>query len=68
LRKKTNIKLNKVETQVEIEKTETKTIFKYKIRLDDTLNTKDKDLLMSIIDLCAVKQTLSKQLEFKQDE
>lgn len=66
--KKNNIKLDKVETQVEIEKTENKTIFRYKIILDDTLNAKDKDFLMNIIDHCAVKQTLSKQLEFEQNE
>jgi putative redox protein len=66
--KEKNIKLDKVETQVVIEKTDMKTIFKYRITLDDTLKAKDKDLLMNIIDRCAVKQTLSKQLEFKPED
>jgi len=57
-----------VETQVEIEKTDTKTIFNYKILLDENLNAADKDFLMNIIDLCAVKQTLSKELEFNKYE
>lgn len=65
--KEKNIKLEKVETEVDIEKTPDKTIFKYKITLDDTLSAADKNYLMNIIDLCAVKQSLSKQLEFKQE-
>lgn len=66
--KQKNIKLSKVETQVEIEKSEDKTSFKYKIILDDSLNSNDREFLMNIIDLCAVKQTLTKQLEFIKDE
>jgi putative redox protein len=66
--KEKKIKLDKVETRVDIEKTDNKTTFKYKIILDDNLNKKDQDFLMNIIDFCAVKQTLSKQLEFKQDD
>jgi len=62
--KEKNIKLEKVETQVEIEKTAGSSIFKYKIDLDENLNEQDKDFLMNIIDECAVKQTLSKQLLF----
>ena|SRR5208283_5061427 len=66
--KKNNIKLDKVETQVDIEKTDNKTIFKYKIILDEKLSPKEKDILMNIIDSCEVKKTLSKQLEFKQHD
>lgn len=66
--KKNNIRIETVETQVEIEKTNDKSIFNYSIKLSDNLNQNDKDFLMSIIDLCAVKQTLSKQLDFKQNE
>jgi putative redox protein len=65
--KKSNINIDKVETQVEVEKTDEKTTFKYKIVLDDKLNEKDKDFFMNIIDQCAVKQTLTKQLEFVQE-
>ncbi len=65
--KENNIKLNKVETQVKIEKTDDKTTFRYKIKLDDILNENDKEFLMKIIDRCEVKKTLTKQLEFKQD-
>jgi len=65
--KQKNIKLDTVETQVEIEKTENKTVFNYSIKLDGDLNQTDKDFLINIIDLCAVKQTLTKQLEFKQN-
>lgn len=66
--KKKNIKIEKVETQVEIEKTNDKSIFNYSISLDNNLDEKDKEFLMNIIDLCAVKQTLSKQLDFKKNE
>jgi hypothetical protein len=62
--KQKNIRLKKVDTEVEILKSELKTTFKYKIILDDNLNPDDNAFLMNIIDLCAVKQTLSKQLEF----
>ena len=44
--KEKNIKLDKVETLVDIEKTDNKTIFKYKITLDDKLSPKDKDRLL----------------------
>lgn len=66
--KEKNIKVEKVETIVYIEKKGDKTIFNYQIILDDKLNPNDREFLMNIIDLCAVKQTLSKQLEFKQNE
>lgn len=66
--KEKNIKHNIVETQVDIEKTDSKTIFKYKIALDDKLSPKDNGYLLNIIDFCEVKQTLSKELEFKQNE
>ena len=66
--KEKNIKLDKVETQVKIEKTDNTTTFKYKIMLDDTLNENDTDFLMNIINSCAVKKTLSKHLEFIQDK
>jgi putative redox protein len=66
--KEKNIKIDKVETQVEIEKTDVTTIFKYKIDLDENLNEHDKDFFMNIIDGCAVKQTLSKQLLFIKDK
>jgi putative redox protein len=62
--KQKSIRLDKVEIQVEIEKTENSSIFKYKIRLDESLNDQEKNVLMNIIDSCAVKQTLSKQLLF----
>jgi hypothetical protein len=38
---------------------------KYEIVLYDTLNEMDRLFLMKIIDLCAAKQTLSKQLELR---
>jgi len=57
-----------VETQVEIEKADTKTTFNYEILLDENLSTADKDFLLNIIDLSAVKQTLSKELEFNKYE
>ena len=66
--KKQNIQLDNVETQVVIEKLDEKSIFNYKIKLDDNIENKDKEYLMNIIDLCAVKQTLSKQLEFVQND
>jgi putative redox protein len=62
--KEKNIKLDTVLTKVELDKTDTKTTFKYEIILDDQLNKTDRDFLMNIIDSCAVKQTLSKKLEF----
>jgi putative redox protein len=62
--KQKNIRLDKVETQVEIEKTVDSTIFKYKINLDENLNDQQKNILLNVIDSCAVKQTLSKQLLF----
>jgi putative redox protein len=66
--KQKNIKLDKVQTQVEIEKTDDSSIFKYKIELDENLNEQEKGFLMNIIDSCAVKQTLSKQLVFIKDK
>jgi putative redox protein len=66
--KEKNIDIGEVETMVEVEKTDTKTIFNYKIKLDDKLNADDKKYLMGIIDQCAIKQTLSKQLEFNLNE
>ncbi len=66
LAKEHNISLNSVITQVEVEKTESVTIFNYKITLDENLNENDRSYLMNIIDSCAVKQTLSRQIEFKQ--
>jgi uncharacterized OsmC-like protein len=66
--KEKNIRVDWVETQVDIEKTDNKTIFNYKISLDNELNARDKDFLMNIIDYCAIKQTLTKSLEFKHHE
>ena len=63
--KEKNIKVERVETQVEVDKTNSdKTIFNYKITLDDSLNNNDREFFMNIIDSCAVKQTLTKQLMF----
>jgi putative redox protein len=62
--KREKIKIDNVMTQVEIDKTDNKTTFRYKIRLDDKLSDKDRIFLTNIIESCAVKQTLSKQLEF----
>lgn len=65
--KEKNIKLDTVATQINIDKTCDKTIFRYKILLDNNLDKEDREFLMNVIDYCAVKQTLSKQLEFKLD-
>jgi putative redox protein len=63
--KEKGIKVNSVETQVEVDKTQSdKSVFKYKITLDDNLNDIDREFFMNIIDSCAVKQTLTKQLMF----
>jgi putative redox protein len=64
--KEKNINLDYVSTAVEIDKSESITTFKYKITLDNKLNENDKQFFLNIIDLCAVKQTLSKQLNFLQ--
>jgi uncharacterized OsmC-like protein len=64
--KEKNINLDYVSTQVDLDRSDTKTIFKYKIILDEKLNESDRDFLMNIIDFCAVKQTLTKQLDFLQ--
>lgn len=53
-------------TEVEVIKSESKTVFNYEITLDDKLNEDDKQFFLNIINLCAVKQTLSKPLEFVQ--
>jgi putative redox protein len=67
--KEKNIKLDRVETQVEVDRTQSdKSIFNYRISLDDALNANDREFFMNIIDFCAIKQTLSKQLEFVQYE
>jgi putative redox protein len=58
------INIGNVSTKVEVIKSELKTTFNYKIMLDDSLNECDKQFFLNIIDLCAVKQTLSKPLEF----
>ena len=64
--KEKNINLDYVSTQVDLDISDTKTTFKYKITLDEKLNASDRDFLMNIIDFCAVKQTLTKQLVFLQ--
>ena len=65
--KKKRYKVDGVETQVEVDRTQSdKSIFNYKIILVGNLNDKDREFLMNIIDSCAVKQTLTKQLEFVQ--
>ena len=64
--KEKNINLNYVYTQVDLDRTDSRTTFKYKIILDDKLSDPDREFLMNIIDFCAVKQTLTKQLEFLQ--
>jgi uncharacterized OsmC-like protein len=63
--KEKNIKIERVETQVEVDRTHSEiSIFNYKITLDDKLNSNDREFFMNIIDFCAVKQTLAKQLMF----
>lgn len=63
--KEKGIKVNTVETQVEVDKThDDKSIFNYKITLDDNLDDNDREFLINIIDSCAAKQTLTKQLIF----
>jgi uncharacterized OsmC-like protein len=64
--KEKNIKLDYVSTQVDLDRSDTKTTIKYRIILDEKLNKSDRDFLMNIIDFCAVKQTLTKQLDFLQ--
>ena len=66
--KERNINLDYISTQVDLDRSDTKTTFKYKIILDDNLSVSDRDFLMNIIDFCAVKQSLTKQLEFLQHE
>jgi putative redox protein len=62
--KEKKINLDYVSTQVNLDRSDNKTIFKYKIDLGDKLSDSDRDFLMNIIDFCAVKQTLTKQLDF----
>lgn len=64
--KEKGIIIENVFTVVEVIKSESKTTFNYKIILDDKLNENDRQLFLNIIDLCGVKQTLSKPLEFVQ--
>jgi putative redox protein len=66
--KEKKINLDYVSTQVDIDRSDTKTTFKYKILLDNKLSDSDRDFLMNIIDFCAVKQSLTKQLDFLQYE
>ncbi len=62
-----NINIDGVETQVEVDRAQSdKSIFNYKILLVGNLKDKDREFLMNIIDFCAIKQTLTKQLEFVQ--
>ncbi len=64
--KEKNINLDYVSTQVDLDRSDTRTTFKYKIILDDKLSSSDHHFLMNIIDFCAVKQTLTKHLDFLQ--
>jgi putative redox protein len=64
--KERGINIENVMTEVEVIKSESKTVFNYEITLDDKLNEDDKQFFLNIINLCAVKQTLSKPLEFVQ--
>jgi putative redox protein len=67
--KEKNIKIEKVETQVEIDRShDDKSIFNYMISLDNDLNESDKEYFTNIIDSCAVKQTLTKQLMFMRSD
>ena len=67
--KEKKISIDKVETQVEVDRTQSdKSVFRYTISLDSNLNYKDKEFLMNIIDSCAVKQTLTRQLMFIPNE
>ncbi len=65
--KEKGIEPGNVSTVVELDRSGSKTTFKYKINLDTKLNEDEKKFFLNIIDLCAVvKHTLSKQLEFLQ--
>jgi uncharacterized OsmC-like protein len=53
--KKKGIRIENVETQVEVDKTHSdKSIFNYKIILDNNLDDNDREFLMNIIDCCAI--------------
>ncbi len=64
--KENHIKLKSISTQVELERTDILATFRYKITLDEDLKGTDRQLLMNIIDSCAVKQTLCKEFKFEQ--
>lgn len=64
--KEKKIFLDSVQTMVDLDRTEDITTFNYKIILDDKLSKEDQMYFQNIIDFCAVKQTLSKQLVFRQ--
>jgi putative redox protein len=64
--KEKGINIEYVSTIVELIKSESKTTFNYEITLDDKVSEYERQFFLNIIDLCAVKQTLSKPLEFVQ--
>lgn len=64
--KERGVNIEYVITEVEVIKSESNTVFNYRITRDDKLNENDRQFFLNIIDLCAVKQTLSKSLEFVQ--
>jgi len=64
--KERGVNIEYVITEVEVIKSESNTVFNYRLTRDDKLNENDRQFFLNIIDLCAVKQTLSKSLEFVQ--
>ncbi|OHD52675.1 MAG: hypothetical protein A2Y29_04785 [Spirochaetes bacterium GWE2_31_10] len=63
---KYNIELNYVEVNVGFNRKDPENpILEYKVIFDDQIAEKDKIKLLSVVEMCSVRSTLSKQLRFK---
>ncbi|MCB2362355.1 OsmC family protein [Clostridium estertheticum] len=63
-----NIKYEKVTVKVELDrKNEEKTIFKYNIDITGDIDEKTKNMVLKKVKNCPVRKTLSKQIEFQND-
>jgi len=62
---KKNIPIANVSTKVGLVREDSKTIFKYQIDFDGTIDEDSKNEILKMVENCPVRKTLSKPIEFQ---
>lgn len=62
---KKNIPIGNVSTKVALVREDSKTIFKYQIDFDRTIDEGAKNEILKMVENCPVRKTLSKPIEFQ---